>query len=71
MNQINPRKLMRSKWTAATPVNREKHFMVTKVEFDEDGTVVYCELEAVMSKRTQSIDWRELKDVSRWRFGWR
>ncbi|MEM1091938.1 MAG: TIGR02450 family Trp-rich protein [Pseudomonadota bacterium] len=71
MNQINPRKLMHSKWTAVTPVNREKHFMVTKVEFDEDGTVVSCELEAVMSKRPQSIDWRELKDVSRWRFGWR
>ncbi len=70
MNQINPRKLMHSKWTAVQPVNREKHFMVTKVEFDEEGSVVCCELEAVMSKRTRSIDWRELKDDAVWRFGW-
>ena len=31
MNQINPTKLLRSKWTAVTPVKREKHFMVVEV----------------------------------------
>ncbi|MDH3987431.1 MAG: TIGR02450 family Trp-rich protein, partial [Gammaproteobacteria bacterium] len=33
-NKINPKKLLKSKWTAAEPKNREKHFMVTEVEFD-------------------------------------
>jgi hypothetical protein len=27
MNNINPKKLLNSKWTAVTPVNKEKHFM--------------------------------------------
>ncbi|PHX31168.1 hypothetical protein AO354_03220 [Pseudomonas syringae pv. syringae] len=37
MNQINPRKLLLSKWTAATPLNREKHFLVTELFKDEEG----------------------------------
>jgi tryptophan-rich hypothetical protein len=34
MNKINPEKLLKSKWTAAQPKNREKHFMVTEVGLD-------------------------------------
>ena len=30
-NQINPKKLRLSKWTAVNPKNKEKHFLVTKV----------------------------------------
>ena len=30
MNRINPTKLLRSKWTAVSPVKKEKHFMVTE-----------------------------------------
>ncbi|NLZ79547.1 MAG: TIGR02450 family Trp-rich protein, partial [Gammaproteobacteria bacterium] len=29
MHRINPKKLLHSKWTAVSPVNKEKHFMVT------------------------------------------
>ncbi len=71
MNQINPRKLLNSKWTAVDPQNREKHFLVTDVEFDEEGLVLSCELEAVMSKRVQAIEWVDLKDASRWKYGWK
>ncbi|WP_198927950.1 TIGR02450 family Trp-rich protein, partial [Vibrio crassostreae] len=39
MNRINPKKLLRSKWTAVSPVKKEKHFMVTEVEFEE-GEVI-------------------------------
>lgn len=46
MNQINPRKLLLSKWTAATPLNREKHFLVTELFKDEEGTVLEIELQA-------------------------
>ncbi len=71
MNRITPKKLLNSKWTAVHPGNREKHFLVTDVEFDEDGVVVLCVLEAVISRRSESIDWQDLKNTSVWTHGWR
>ena len=71
MNQINPAKLRHSKWTAVAPLNREKHFLVTEVEYNEDDSVLSCTLEAVLSKNEYLIDWTELKDVSKWRYGWK
>ncbi len=71
MNQINPRKLLRSKWTAVSPSNKEKHFIITDIEFDDEGVVIHCEIEAVMSKRTQLIDWRQLKEQDVWLQGWK
>ena len=71
MNKISPKKLLHSKWTAATPINKEKHFMVTEVEFDEEGNVIHCLIEAVISQRTQTIDWKDLKHSSRWKQGWK
>jgi tryptophan-rich hypothetical protein len=71
LNRINPRKLANSKWTAVQPVNREKHFMVSKVTYDEEGMVTGCWLEAVLSRRLEQIDWRELKDSAQWVAGWK
>ena len=71
MNKINPKKLLNSKWTATTPVNKEKHFIVSDVEFDEDDAVVSCCLEALMSKRLVSINWHDLKNDSHWIHGWK
>ena len=71
MNQINPNKLLNSKWTAVTPSNKEKHFIVTEIEFDEDGIVLSCSIEAVMSKRVIPINWRDLKDDKIWAHGWK
>ncbi|MDJ0779589.1 MAG: TIGR02450 family Trp-rich protein [Gammaproteobacteria bacterium] len=71
MNRINPRKLLDSKWTAVNPARREKHFVVTEIQFDEDGTVLYCLLEAVISRRSERIDWRELKHRDQWLQGWK
>lgn len=70
MNRINPRKLLGSKWTAVHPVRKEKHFLVTEVEFDEEGQVLSCTLEAVMTRRADAIDWTTLKDSLHWRQGW-
>ncbi|OOE43189.1 hypothetical protein BZG06_11670 [Salinivibrio kushneri] len=71
MNQINPAKLRNSKWTAVKPINREKHFLVSDVEYDEEGIVVLCVLESVLSKKEYPIDWRELKSDEKWRQGWK
>lgn len=62
MNKVHPKKLLYSKWTAVKPDNKEKHFVVSAVKFDEEGIVTLCSLEAVFSKRIQSIDWRVLTD---------
>jgi len=71
MNRIHPKKLLRSKWTAAQPVNKEKHFIISEMEFDEEGNVVRCVIEAVMTKRERELDWHDLKDTQQWRQGWK
>ena len=69
--RINPEKLLLSKWTAAAPQNKEKHFLVTKLLRDELEVVISCELQAVLTQRTQTLDWRALQDDTCWRQGWR
>jgi tryptophan-rich hypothetical protein len=71
MNKINPKKLLSSKWTAVNPMNKEKHFIVTEMEFDEDDNVTLCSIEAVMTKRSQAINWQDLKDDADWVHGWK
>jgi tryptophan-rich hypothetical protein len=72
LNPLSPKKLLLTKWTAATPVARNKHFLVSKLIAPElpETTVTWVELEAVYSKTVQRIAWRELQDPSRWRQGW-
>ncbi|MDO7598114.1 MAG: TIGR02450 family Trp-rich protein [Pseudomonadota bacterium] len=62
MNKMNPKKLLNSKWTAVTPIKKEKHFMMTEIGFNENRIVISCSIEAVMSKRTIPINWYDLKD---------
>lgn len=52
-------------------MNKEKHFLITDVEFDEEGAVIGCVLEAIISKRSAEINWRDLKDASQWLQGWK
>jgi len=71
MNRINPSKLLLSKWTAARPQNREKHFLVTELFRDEEGTVLEVELQAVLTKRSERLTWQTLKDSDTWQTGWK
>ncbi len=71
MNRIDPRKLRHSKWTAVNPIQKEKHFLVTELDFDKEGAVVRCVIEAVISNRAKSIDWGELKNKDDWLQGWK
>ena len=71
MNRIHPKKLLHSKWTAVSPVRRERHFLVTGVEFDEQGKLIDCLMEAVMTRRSFSLDWRTLADNDHWIQGWK
>jgi tryptophan-rich hypothetical protein len=49
MNKINPKALINSKWTKVDITNKEKHFIITKVEFDEEQKVIACVIEAVIT----------------------
>ena len=71
-NPLSPNKLLHTKWTAANPREREKHFLVTRVlEPRVPGAAVeQVELEAVLTKRSRVIRWRELTDPSVWVQGW-
>ena len=71
MNRINPSKLLLSKWTAAQPQNREKHFLVTELFRDVEGTVLDIELQAVLTKRSERLDWQTLKNSDTWILGWK
>ncbi len=71
-NPLSPKKLLLTKWTAVTPRNREKHFVVVLVIEPEPPSmrVEQVELEAVHSKQVSVLHWRELTDASLWRQGW-
>jgi tryptophan-rich hypothetical protein len=71
VNRLNPRKLLLSKWTAAHPLHCEKHFLVTELFRDEEGTVLEIELQAVLTKRSERLVWQALQDDERWLMGWK
>ena len=71
--QLNPKKLLLSKWTAAVPRDQEKHFLVTRVINPETAThlIEQVELEAVLTRRSFILRWAELTDETKWLQGWR
>ena len=71
MNQINPKKLLNSKWTKVEPTNKEKHFLISELKYDENELISDCLIEAIISKNNESIDWNELKDSNQWQQGWK
>jgi tryptophan-rich hypothetical protein len=71
LNRLTPRKLLLSKWTAAHPRNREKHFLVTELFCDDDGTVLDVELQAVLTQRSERVAWQILQDADNWLMGWK
>ena len=71
MNTFSSKKLLHSKWTKIDSINKEKHFIVTEIKFDEKGEVSKCIIEAVISKKSKNIDWIELKNDRIWSQGWK
>ena len=72
MNPLNPKKLLLTKWTAVTPIAKQKHFLVSRVIQPalETDPVEWVEIESVFSKATQVIKWRALGNEEVWRQGW-
>ena len=63
--RLQAAKLLHSKWTAAVPVNKEKHFIVTGLIAPEaPGTEIDdITIEAVLTGRSFTLRWRELNDA--------
>ncbi len=72
MNPLHPKKLLLSKWTASVPIAKQKHFLVSRaIQPEHIGDAIeLVELEAVLSKATQIIAWRALKNEEAWTQGW-
>lgn len=71
MNRINPQKLVLSKWTATSPQEREKHFIVVGCQRDEEDNPVAVEIQAVLTRRSEILPWQRLQDSTQWLMGWR
>lgn len=70
---VNPQKLLLSKWTAVSPQHKEKHFLVTKLVGGASPATQFetIKLEAVNSRRTFVLPWRDLTDPAQWLQGWK
>lgn len=71
-NPLNPKKLLLTKWTAAKPIQKRKHFLVSKVILPElpESAIEFVEIEAVFDKKVEIIPWRDLQDRNIWLQGW-
>jgi tryptophan-rich hypothetical protein len=69
---LQPKNTAAPTWTAVKPIAKQKHFLVSRVIQPEQPTdpIEDVKLEAVFSKATQIIAWRELQNDSGWRQGW-
>lgn len=70
MNKVSPKALLHSKWTKLKIENKEKHFVINKVTFDEEQRIVECIIEAVINNNEYAINWRDLKNSKQWKIGW-
>lgn len=72
MNRLSPKKLLLTKWTAVKPIAKQKHFLVSKVILPEQPSekIEFVEIEAVYSKKTTLIAWRDLTNSELWLQGW-
>jgi len=71
INPVNHKSLLHSKWTKLTVFNKEKHFIVTELELNEDKKIIRCVIQAVINQAEYDINWRSLKDGNEWLIGWR
>ena len=71
--RLSAKKLLRTKWTATKPQNKEKHFIVTQLiePVVPGGPIEMIELEATYSKRSFTLPWRDLLDEAQWLQGWK
>ncbi|TRX56381.1 TIGR02450 family Trp-rich protein [Thalassomonas sp. M1454] len=70
MNLVSPKKLLHSKWTKVDVLNKEKHFSIIDVEYNDEQKVLKCIIRAEINNNEYDINWRILKDPKQWKIGW-
>jgi hypothetical protein len=70
-NPLRPRKLLDAGWTAAVPVRRARHVIVTRIviPYVPEAPVEQVETGPVHARQAHLIRWRELQDPGIWRQG--
>ena len=73
MNKLSPKKLLLTKWTAVQPIDKQKHFLVSKVILPElpSEKIEFVEIEAVYSQKTSLTSWRDLTNSEIRLQGWK
>lgn len=69
---MNIKKLLNSKWTAVSPKNKEKHFIVTKVKLNKDDPQIvdFIILTAVLTSKNYKFTYKQFKNQLDWIQGW-
>ena len=67
------KKLLNSKWTAVEPKKQEKHFIITKVDHNQENSdiVDLITIQAIFTKQEYRMKPAKLKDSSVWLMGWK
>ncbi len=60
-----------SRSRATQPSNKERHFIVTSLERDDEDVIIGCILESVLTKNTYQMSLEALKDEEQWSLGWK
>ena len=68
--QGKQQKLIGSKWTAVSPVKKEKHFELIGTRQADVGRPTTHTLRSVMSGITYHVADSKLQDTKKWRRGW-
>lgn len=77
--RLNPKKILLSKWTAAQPQQKEKHFIVIKLIAPDTSAelatpampIEWVDLQAVHSGRVLRLPWLQLSEQALWQQGWK
>ena len=71
-NPVNRKKINQSKWTAITPIKKEKHFVVSEVSYNPDNEQIidFIIITSVLSNSNYKLDIKDLEDKLKWSQGW-
>lgn len=66
------KKILNSKWTAVDPKNKEKHFVVIKLNYSKTDILVVESiiLEAIFTKQHYTMSVEHLVESGLWAKGW-
>lgn len=67
------KKMLNSKWTAVNPTDKEKHFIVIKIEYtdEKENSIKLVTLEAIITGQHYKKTPQDLNNKELWIKGWK